>query len=350
MKIKKVRKAIQFLIVKLKDFIDQWRNYGFNYAFYSFIWWVCFYLRPPFSYKLSTWAIRKKTNYLDKYIAKHYSDIMERYKSNPPEVITVENHQIWVFWGQGEEQMPPLIKACYKQLTHFNKNVTLVTLDNVNDLIHLSPIILVKVKEGRISWAHFSDIVRNTLLATHGGLWLDATVWVSTSLPINILSKNIMFTANSFVPVTNKSVRFWSSFEWNWSSWSLGTREENNLLFSFVSEMLQAIAEREKCWPDYVIQDYLIYYACRTFTSIRQAMENQPIESKKRNELANMMNHPYDGDIYRKLVSTDFVFKLSFRSQWNKEISDGKQTFYGRILSDIIVSEDFNANLNTDNK
>jgi hypothetical protein len=65
-------------------------------------------------------------------------------------------------------------------------------------------------------------------------------------------------------------------------------------------------------------------------------MENQPIECRNRNEFANMMNKPYNADIYRELISTDFVFKLSYRTPWIKETGDGKQTFYGRILSDII--------------
>lgn len=51
--------------------------------------------------------------------------------------------------------------------------------------------------------------------------------------------------------------------------------------------MLQAIAINERCWPDYVIQDYLILYACRNFQQVRNDMQKcQKYECKYRNRLA----------------------------------------------------------------
>ena len=100
--------------------------------------------------------------------------------------------------------------------------------------------------------------------------------------------------------------------------------------------MLQAIAVREYYWPDYVIQDYLIHYACRTFSEIKEDMEySQEWQCNHRNDLALLMSQPYDELKYKQLIQTDFFFKLSFRSQWIRE-REGVQTFYGRILSGII--------------
>lgn len=335
-----MKRAFNLLHKLITEFFIVWRNFSFFYALYGLIWWLCFYFRPSFSYKLSTWAIRKKTNFLDQYITQHYSDILEDHAAFPPLTKSVEEYRIWVFWGQGEQEMPPLVKACYRQLTHFNENVTLVTLDNISNFISISPLIFEKVNDGRISWAYFSDIVRTTLLATYGGLWLDATVWVSKPLPIHDLLEASIFTANGEVPVTNRSVRFWSSFDWNWSGWCLGAKKQHNPLFSFVSKMTQAIAVRENCLPDYVIVDYLIYYACRNIIPVRRAMENQPIKCHKRNELANMMSQAYDINAYRELTSTDFIFKLSFRSNWILETPEGNETFYARILSNTITPID----------
>ena len=45
-----------------------WRNYGFTSAFYNILWWVCFYIRPPYCNKISTFAINKKTQWLNKKI------------------------------------------------------------------------------------------------------------------------------------------------------------------------------------------------------------------------------------------------------------------------------------------
>ena len=323
--------------IRFKEFFLLWKHYSFLYAWYSIIWWVCFYTRPPFCNRLSTYAINKKTKWLDKYFAQKYKDIIEKCQNWQFETLPVEEPFIWVFWGQGEENMPPLVKACYRQLTHYNENINLVTIENVNKHIELPDIIFEKANAGKISWAHFSDIVRNTLLARYGGLWLDATVWVSGAIPFERLSQVNIFSANGKVPSTSSSVKFWTSFEYNWSTWCMWSKHANNQLFSFVSAMLIAIGEREKQWPDYVIQDYLIYYAYKNLPGIANMLEeSKAIPCYKRNKLANIMNNEFNEDKYRELTKEDFVFKLRFRTNWNKTTKDSKQTFYGRILENII--------------
>lgn len=332
-------KIWKFLKKTLCEFKNHCKYFGFSYAFYNLVWWLCFYIRTPFSLKISTWAIKKKTSWIDQYIEKHYIHIINKYRESSPEGKTVESHNIWVFWGQGEENMPPLIRSCYRQLCHFNKNVVLVTNNNVREYIDLPPIIFEKVNDGRITWAHFSDIVRTTLLTTYGGLWLDATVWVSGKLPWTKLSAISFFSANSPTQLNCYSCCFWTSFEWSWSGWCLYSKYKNHKLLSFVSEMLKLMAEREKGLLDYVIIDYLIYYACRKFPSIAADMERcQSIPCKHRNTLASIMNQAYNEETYRNLIKTDFVFKLSFRSPWTEKTGTGEQTFYGRLLSDIIES------------
>lgn len=330
---KKIRRILQLFPKLLKEFLAVWKCFGFTFAFYGLIWWLCFYFRAPFSYKLSSWALNRKTAWLDSYIKQHYGDILNRFHNTPPFPESVVEHRIWVFWGQGEAAMPPLIQACYWQLKQHNKKVVLINCGNVGEYISLSPVIFRKVKMGAISWAHFSDIVRNMLLAQYGGLWLDATVWVSGRLPIDQLKEMPLFTANGTVAQTSASIRFWSSFQWSWSSWCLWSKDRNYLLFAFVGEMLQAIAIKEAMIPDYVMQDYLIYYTCRNFPEVASDMENcRNIPCLHRNTLALLMGQPYDAERYWKLTEKDFVFKLSFRTAWPVEIN-GQSTFYQKLLA-----------------
>lgn len=323
--------------IRIKEFFALWKNYSFSYACYSILWWFCFYIRPPFCGKISTFAINKKTKWLDRYFKNNYHDIINKYLEKDWQTKEIESTHIWVFWGQGEENMPPLVKACYKQLTHYNNNVILLTNQNIKGYIELPCIVFEKVNSGKISWAHFSDIVRNTLLAKRGGLWIDATVWVAGTIPFDKLSEVEVFSANGKVPVSSRSIRFWTSFDYNWSTWCMWSRNINSILFSFVSEMLISIAEREKVWPDYVIQDYLIYYAYKYLPAVAEMFEQSTsIPCDKRNMLATVMNNKFNENVYAELTKSDFFFKLSFRTKWKKETEDYKQTFYGRILEDII--------------
>lgn len=330
---KKVSKIFSLLDKKWKEFFLIQKNYGSSFALYGFVWWLCFYFRTPLSFWLSSWAIKKKTAWLDRYIEYKYADVLSSFKANPPRPQTVSDHRIWVFWGQGEAAMPPLIRICYQQLKRNHENVTLLTCENVGKYITLSPVIFEKVKTGVITWTHFSDIVRNTLLAQHGGLWLDATVWVPLKLPVEKLLQMPLFTASGTFTPSLRTLCFWTSLQWSWSSWCLWAKDKNYLLFSFVSTMLQKFAQVETVFPDYVLQDYLIYYACCHFPSVAKDMEKcREVPCEYRNELAAIMAQPYDEERYRELIKTDFIFKLSFRSAWEKE-KNGLPTFYGKFIA-----------------
>lgn len=112
------------------------------------------------------------------------------------------------------------------------------------------------------------------------------------------------------------------------------SKVSNLLLFRFVSQMMQAIAIKERYWPDYVLQDFLIYYACRRFPLIGQAMTAcNEIEFKNRGKLASLMNSQYNDEEYDSLVKTDYIFKLSFRTNWNKYDSQGRVTYYGKLIA-----------------
>ena len=334
---RKIQLAHSYVKKTIRNFFDNLYNYGILFAFYDFVWWLFFFIRAPFTWWITSYAIKKKTEWLDNYITKKYIDIIRKFEQvNEISTQLIRKPIIWVYWGQGEANMPPLVKACYKQLNYYNRNVRLITNDNIGNFISISPIITQKVKTGQIGWANYSDIIRNTLLAKYGGLWLDSTVWVSGKIPIEKLMKLSLFTANAKEKTDGKSIRFWSSFEWNWSSWCLWSNCKGNIFYGFVSEMLQAIAINEKKWPDYVIQDYLFYYACRHFFLVRRQMNAINLHTEHKDSLALLMNYPFEENKYDELIKDNFVFKLRFRTPWKTKTTDGKCTFYGRILQGII--------------
>lgn len=320
---------------RLADFAGKSWHYSPAFAFWDLLWWVCFYTHMPLSWKLSTFAIKRKTAWLDRYIERNYGDIINTYVSAHAETQEPGERRIWVFWGQGEESMPTLIKACYKQLVALNGDaVTLVTNRNLHECLDIPAVIYEKVERGTITWAHFSDIIRTSLLARYGGLWIDATVWTTRQFPFDEFSEMPFYSANGKVAVSSRAVRFWTSFQWNWSTWCMMASRKQLTLFRFVSEIMKAVAIRDDFWPDYVFQDYLIYYACRKLPGVGETMsECNKMEFRYRNRLAELMNRPYDEQEYEQLTATDYVFKLSFRAGWHAATSDGLTTYYGKLIS-----------------
>lgn len=97
----------------MSNFYLQGRYYSWKFAFYCFMDWIGFYIRKP---DLSHKYIQRKQEWIDKYIEKNYSDIVEKYRNMEESTIMANPYRVWMFWGQGEKEMPPLVKACYRQL------------------------------------------------------------------------------------------------------------------------------------------------------------------------------------------------------------------------------------------
>lgn len=325
---------IKMLFQKLlREFVAMSRNYGVMPAVYTLVWWLNFYVPSPLRFRLSKWALMHKTRWLDRYVEKNYSHIIEKYRHNTAAQKAVDSPAIWVFWGQGESQMPTLIKACYEKLKENNSNVKLLTNDNLSQYLDIDHTIYNKVKNGQIGWANFSDLVRVTLLYKYGGLWVDATLWIHQKVDFEKLSRFDIYSANSEVVVHKKDCCFWTSFKFNWSTWCMWANKTNSTLFGFISEMLSEIYHSEQITPDYVLLDYLINYAITHFPEVEQQIAQiSKMRCNQKNTLASLMNEPYDEQRYQNLCATDNFFKLSFRSPWKVYTSDGQLTFYGELI------------------
>ena len=308
-------------------------EYSWKLAAYNLLWWFAFCFRTPLSYRISSFALRKKKLWLDHFIEKNYSGIIDESR-NILDASQDAERRIWVFWYQGEESMPVLVKSCYRQLTAYNDNVTLITQDNVSSYLSVPETIMERVGKGTFSPTHLSDLIRTLLLAKYGGLWVDATVWTAGNVFCEKLEALDFFSPNGKVRCTARGICFWTSGMYNWSTWCMYAAKKNMQLFAFVSRMLCAVATDKKVFPDYVFMDYLIDYACRNFKESQRVISScQGLMGEKRNALAEIMNEPYDEQKLKTLTERDMFFKLSYRTPWSIFTPSGKETFYGKIIS-----------------
>lgn len=109
-------------------------------------------------------------------LSKEYRQFISEYVPQKGE--SKINRTVWICWLQGIENAPDLVKACVNSIK--NKlpgfKIVILTDENLGDYISLPDHIIDKYKKGIISRTHFSDILRISLLARYGGLWVDSTV------------------------------------------------------------------------------------------------------------------------------------------------------------------------------
>lgn len=125
------------------------------------------------------------------YFRKHYGYLLDEYKVS---VLPTSKNDgpIWMFWWQGVESMPPIVRKCYDlAVAHAPQAhpVVLLTKENFTNYVQIPEYILKKVELGVITLTHFSDILRMALLYEHGGLWMDATLYSAATIPEKIFSQ-----------------------------------------------------------------------------------------------------------------------------------------------------------------
>lgn len=96
---------------------------------------------------------------------------------------------IWVCWWQGLDQSPEIVKACVKSIKRNagKHTVIILTEDNYRQYVDIPKWVEEKKNKGIITRTNYSDLLRLSLLAKHGGLWLDATFIVQNQYQMSIL-------------------------------------------------------------------------------------------------------------------------------------------------------------------
>lgn len=237
-----------------------------------------------------------------------------------------EKAPIWVFWQQGLESMPPICRVCYEQLCKKASGhpVRLVTAENMKQYIQLPAHVVRKTREGKITPTHLSDIVRMSLLAGHGGLWLDATVYVSQPIPEEAFGPRLFTTATHTRNTGNVSHSRWAGF-------ILGGRPGHEL-FRFGRDFLFEYWRRENRLIDYFLIDFVIALAYERLPQVAAEIDSLPTCRQGVRGMQEMLCEEYNGAALRELIHMQTFHKLSYKQTLVPATPQAETTLYGFLL------------------
>lgn len=131
---------------------------------------------------------RRRGKYSFRKVEKYLGKYLPFIKQQKPALLSAEHQdgpgKIFSIWFQGEENAPELVKVCMSRLreTYPDRYVVLDN-NNIREWVNLPDFIWKKWEEGKITHAHFSDICRVALLYQNGGMWFDATDYLTSPVP-----------------------------------------------------------------------------------------------------------------------------------------------------------------------
>lgn len=320
----KIKHLFQRFLVCSKDFPGSCREFGIKIAALKF-WDVLFPVGKSKTYinALSAYMIRQLAPLTEKFTNEKISVPSPKKK--------LEKIPVWVCWWQGEDNMPPIVRACVSKLRRSlpeTAQLHLITWDNVSEYVDLPEHILEKHQKGIIGPAHLSDVLRFGLLSNYGGAWIDSTVYLSGGIPERMLTDSF-FTQRfeSWDACPQEACRG------KWCGFFLGGRADN-VLFAFMYDALCFWWSRHERVVDYVFFDYILWAGYCEIAQIRQQIDGVPANNENIWLLEKWLNEPYTDSVPEEVFAKNEFFKLSYKGRLALATADGRKTVYAKILEE----------------
>lgn len=136
---------------------------------------------------------------------------------------------IWQYWAQGYVDIPETVRKCLESVDRFAGDYQVIRLsdDNLEEYLDIPDFI--EKKRGCYSRAHFADLLRLMLLSAYGGIWMDATLFLSGPIPVQYAGCDFfVFRRDPAEP----NIRYWRNTYAYYFGWAKGFRV--NMLNSFI--------------------------------------------------------------------------------------------------------------------
>lgn len=262
--------------------------------------------------------------YLEKMMGDYFSSY--DYDRELPSVPENQQNKIWLCWWQGMEHAPEIVRACYRSICNHagNREVVVITDDNVNDYVHFPSWVMDKFHAGIISRTHISDLLRLELLARYGGLWLDSTFLCCGDLD------DPLYRAPLF-SIKRPDYLHASVASGYFANYSLGCDTNDRRVFATIRDFELEYWKRFNFLIDYLLTDYLIVLAQRHDPRIKAAFDAIQPNNPRCDDLFTRLGKPYDQKAWSELKRDTSLFKLSWKYSFPTNVSE-HQTYYGKLL------------------
>lgn len=276
---------------------------------------------------LSDYYFEKRKSFILDYLFNLLNETINYYKDYIPREEYVENAPVWVCWWDGYDAAPQLVKQCIKSVVAKAgaHPVRVISKDNYSEYVDIPEYFLLKQQNGQMGLAHFCDYLRVCLIQKYGGLWLDATIFCSDTIPQECFSTPFFTLKSEY-----KESRYISHYQW--SGFCLGGWK-NNVFFSFMKKAFEDYWSKEDYAIDYLFFDYIIYIAKEHIPEIKGCLDSVPISNPHRDDLQAAMNAALPAEQFNDVIKDDTVlYKLSWRETYSEITQDGKESVYGFFI------------------
>lgn len=276
----------------------------------------------------------KKHEVMLNYYEKTFADFLKKYDWDQNKIFNQSKSQysncIWVCWWQGLDQAPEIVKACVESIKRNARNhpVIVLTEENYKQYVDIPQWVEEKKNKGIITRTNYSDLLRLSLLAKHGGMWLDATFYCANPIPDEYFNMRIWSIKRPNYAHASVASGFFAGY-------SLACNEKSRWMFATIRDFFLHYWKNNDTMVDYLMVDYMIVLAQKMDKRIAQAFDEIPSNNPLCDELIKNLDKAYDETVWVKLKKDTLLFKLTWKQSFMKQ-KDGHPTFYVEVLNRVL--------------
>ena len=258
-------------------------------------------------------------DYCYKKMNRKYRKIIDEFKNDG---LKIHSKYVWICWFQGEERAPLLVKSCIQSAKKkfLDKEVIVLNDENLYQYVEFPDYIRKKRDCGLINDALFSDLIRLQLLNKYGGLWIDATVYVSNMCSMNFWEKDLfVFKEMSLFKKEELPIRA--------SNWLIYATTNNNILV-LTEKLLYEYYKKELTIKNYYIFHLFFSMASKKFEEEWKKIEVHP----------NVNNHLLQFELqdkYNEKRWKNLMESIEFHKLNRRIIIDDEESNYYHLVEDI---------------
>ena len=242
---------------------------------------------------------------------------------------------IWTMWQQGEAQMPETVRASMKTIKDFAERngceFILITDENLVDFIDIPTDIIEKYKRKELTAAHYSDIIRFSLLYQYGGIWMDATLFVSPYATVDMF-KGDFFSLNHPPIHADEIERAIGDFKW--SSFFLAGKKEKSY-FKHIRDLYIYFIRKYPVFIHYLMLDYFILSEYELNDEFKDLVDELPVLAPAQRVwfLRDHANDIFDENVWTEVLKTTPIMKTTYKINLEELIPQSYlyKLFYGEL-------------------
>lgn len=154
----------------------------------------------------------------------------------------------------------------------------------------------------------------------YGGVWIDATCFLSKSLPHNIFNYNFYSLNGAY-----------TDLKWKWTSWFM-VAKKGDLLVENMCRFYEAYWNKYHTAITYLFLDCWILAMYNNIPNIKKEIDEIPYSGEKCFSIICKWHNIYSENLFKSITDTYFINKLTYKPPLPKEIDNGRVTIYGKLL------------------